>query len=257
MLNLMRTIAIVGAAEKCRLLGDGHVGRKFFCGVGAAAPGRPQKVSVSVAVVAVGNNCERPGFFCNAKWRALALYVGYGTAIEWRLSGVKLPHLLLSEHTPKPSCRCERNPSIGPAGCRDRWSSRRHNTANARRCARADRAAFADHVSRQGDLALCGGPAGGRGGRRRRRGRPCHSAADGAGNGRCNVPAKVTPRRLPPPWTIQERPACFIVADGNGKALAYVYFEENPGRRAASNLMTYDEARRIVVNIAKLPHLLR
>jgi endo-1,4-beta-D-glucanase Y len=58
------------------------------------------------------------------------------------------------------------------------------------------------------------------------------------------------------PWTVEERPACYIVKDANGFAVAYVYYEEEPGRRAAANLMTQDEARRIVVNIAKLPGLL-
>jgi hypothetical protein len=38
---------------------------------------------------------------------------------------------------------------------------------------------------------------------------------------------------------------CYIVRDANGHALAYVYFEDEPGRRSAAHLMTRDEARRI------------
>jgi hypothetical protein len=65
-------------------------------------------------------------------------------------------------------------------------------------------------------------------------------------------------RRFPRPWTFEEANyACFIVKDGNSFAVAFVYFESEPGRRAAARLMTKDEARRIAAGIAKLPELLR
>ena len=60
-------------------------------------------------------------------------------------------------------------------------------------------------------------------------------------------------RRFPPPWSVDEQEACFIVRDNNGQALGYFYFEDEPGRRAAAKLLTRDEVRRIAANIAKLP----
>jgi hypothetical protein len=65
------------------------------------------------------------------------------------------------------------------------------------------------------------------------------------------------PRRFPPPWSIEETDACFIVRDGNRQALAYVYFEGEPGRRSSAKLLTRDEAFLIAVNIAKLPNVPR
>jgi hypothetical protein len=43
---------------------------------------------------------------------------------------------------------------------------------------------------------------------------------------------QVTARRFPPPWSVDELEACFVVKDSAGQKLAYVYFE--PGRRSRS-----------------------
>jgi len=51
--------------------------------------------------------------------------------------------------------------------------------------------------------------------------------------------------------------AAFVVKDGSGQKLAYVYFEEAPGRRAAAKMLSKDEPRHIAANVAKLPELLR
>ena len=59
-----------------------------------------------------------------------------------------------------------------------------------------------------------------------------------------------------PPWTIEKADACFIAKARGGQALAYAYFEEEPGRRSAAHLLTYDGARRLAANIAKLPEML-
>jgi hypothetical protein len=69
--------------------------------------------------------------------------------------------------------------------------------------------------------------------------------------------AAITSRRFPPLWSVEETAACFIVRDANGHALAYVYFEQEPGRRAAAHLLTYDEVRRVAANAAMLPEMLR
>jgi hypothetical protein len=49
-------------------------------------------------------------------------------------------------------------------------------------------------------------------------------------------------RRFPPPWSVEELHAhACLVRDDSGQKLAYVHFEDEPGRRSAANLLTRDD----------------
>jgi hypothetical protein len=64
----------------------------------------------------------------------------------------------------------------------------------------------------------------------------------------------VSQRRYPPPWSIEDIGAAFVVKNGAGQQLPYVYFEDEPGRRSAAKLLSKDEARRMLL-MANLPEI--
>lgn len=62
-------------------------------------------------------------------------------------------------------------------------------------------------------------------------------------------------RRFPPPRSVEDIGACFLVVDSAREKLAMSISRE-PGRRTAAKLLSKDEVRRIAANIAKLPEFL-
>ncbi len=64
------------------------------------------------------------------------------------------------------------------------------------------------------------------------------------------------PRKMPPPWEVEEIPGGYCIVDAEGKKLAYVYGLDPKELAAGHQRLTKDEARRVAANIAKLPGLL-
>jgi hypothetical protein len=65
-----------------------------------------------------------------------------------------------------------------------------------------------------------------------------------------------SPRRFPPPWYADKMPGGYVVRDANGQALAYLYSRDNEDEARQAKVLMKDEARRIAVNVARLPELL-
>jgi len=65
-----------------------------------------------------------------------------------------------------------------------------------------------------------------------------------------------SPRRFPAPWQVEQILGGYKVLDASGQALAYVYARETRDQADIAKVLTFDEARRVAVNVAKLPGLL-
>jgi hypothetical protein len=64
------------------------------------------------------------------------------------------------------------------------------------------------------------------------------------------------PHRLPAPWRAERIPGGYVVRDANNQALAYVYSRPTEAEAMQAKVLTQDEARRVAVNIERLPELL-
>jgi len=66
-----------------------------------------------------------------------------------------------------------------------------------------------------------------------------------------------SPRRFPPPWEVEQIPGGYKVLDASSQALVYIYARETRQQADIAKVLTFDEAWRIAVNVAKLPALLQ
>ena len=64
------------------------------------------------------------------------------------------------------------------------------------------------------------------------------------------------PTPFPTARQVEQMPGGFKVLDASGQGLAYIYARDTRAQADIAKVLTFDEARRIAVNVAKLPKLL-
>lgn len=65
------------------------------------------------------------------------------------------------------------------------------------------------------------------------------------------------PARLPAPWRVEDTGAAFKVVDANRVGLGWFYYGDGAAEAVSAGRLSRDQARRLAVNFARLPELLR
>ena len=65
------------------------------------------------------------------------------------------------------------------------------------------------------------------------------------------------PRRFPAPWKVEELEESYVVTDGLGQRLAFLYFEDEPVRQGIAKRLTKDDAWKIARAITRIPALMQ
>lgn len=64
----------------------------------------------------------------------------------------------------------------------------------------------------------------------------------------------VEPRTIKAPWQVIENTESFEIQDATGQIrIAFIYFEDEPGRQRDTHRLSKDEARRVAAHIARIP----
>lgn len=71
------------------------------------------------------------------------------------------------------------------------------------------------------------------------------------------MPHPAAPHAFEKPWKIEERGESFQITDSAGVSLAVVYFEDEPTRRNFMKRLSKDDARRMALQILRLPELVQ